>query len=95
MLEDRANTPQEKREAIEAIFKVWLKYPELRLGQLIANVIASRPADDISEWCMYEFLLEDGIVTPRPKGYFNVNSRSFSDLFKIEDKLFIDKLKIF
>lgn len=33
----RADTPEKKREVIEKLFHLWLKYPELRLGQLIDN----------------------------------------------------------
>lgn len=33
----RAHTPEQKRAIIERLFKLWLEYPELRLGQLIFN----------------------------------------------------------
>ena len=34
----RANTPAEKKSVIKRLEKLWLKNPELRLGQLIGNV---------------------------------------------------------
>ena len=34
----RADTPEQKREIIEELFKLLMKYPELRFGQLIQNV---------------------------------------------------------
>ena len=34
----RADTPEQKREIIEELFKIWMKYPELRFCQLIQNV---------------------------------------------------------
>lgn len=38
---DRANTPEEKQEIMERLYKLWLKHPELRLGQLIVNIYRS------------------------------------------------------
>lgn len=38
MLEGRATTAQEKHELMVRLEAAWLKVPELRLGQLIANV---------------------------------------------------------
>jgi hypothetical protein len=32
----RANTPQQKKEICDLLYDWWLKYPELRLGQLLA-----------------------------------------------------------
>ena len=34
---ERANTPEQKQEIIERLLALWLRYPELRLGQLICN----------------------------------------------------------
>lgn len=37
----RARTYDEKKEIIERLFKLWLKVPEQRLGQLICNYAPS------------------------------------------------------
>ena len=34
----RAHTPEQKLEVIERLYALWLEQPDLRLGQLIANV---------------------------------------------------------
>ena len=33
----RARTQQQKREVMERLLALWLEWPDLRLGQLIAN----------------------------------------------------------
>lgn len=38
-IERRAETPEEKRAIIERLYTMWLRHPQLRLGQLIANSI--------------------------------------------------------
>lgn len=43
----RATTPDQKRAVLDRVYKVWLKNPELRLGQLMItalNPIGSCPA---------------------------------------------------
>lgn len=37
-MDKRATTPELKREVIERLYELWIKHPELRLGQLIGNV---------------------------------------------------------
>jgi hypothetical protein len=53
----RAISPNEKRAVMNRLLKVWEKVPELRLGQLIENVMSSdsRKMDDI-------FNIEDRIL---------------------------------
>lgn len=36
-MKDRAITEEQKKEVLEKIFQFWIKYPEMRLGQLIEN----------------------------------------------------------
>ena len=36
-LEYRAHTDEQKREVIERLYRLWVKCPSLRLGQLIIN----------------------------------------------------------
>lgn len=36
-MRDRAITEEQKKEVLEKIFQLWMKYPEMRLGQLIEN----------------------------------------------------------
>lgn len=36
-MKDRAITPEQKKEVLDSILKVWLNNPDLRLGQLIRN----------------------------------------------------------
>lgn len=38
-MKNRAITVEQKRQVIESLFNLWIKYPELRLGQLIENCI--------------------------------------------------------
>jgi len=40
-LDNRANTPEQKKEIIDRLLVVWLSVPDLRLGQLIANVVGT------------------------------------------------------
>lgn len=35
MIENRANTPEEKKEVLDEVLAVWLRHPELRLCQLL------------------------------------------------------------
>jgi hypothetical protein len=42
MLDRRALTPEQKKQVLDDVLEVWLKKPELRLGQLIFNAISSR-----------------------------------------------------
>ncbi len=46
---DRANTPEQKQEIMERLYKLWLEHPELRLGQLIGNVYLDRHSLYIAE----------------------------------------------
>lgn len=34
-MHQRANTPERKRDAVEALLAAWLRCPQLRLGQLV------------------------------------------------------------
>ena len=36
----RAESPEAKRAAVEQLLEIWLNVPELRLGQLIGNVVS-------------------------------------------------------
>lgn len=36
---ERARTPEQKRAIVERILAVWLRNPDLRLGQLLANAV--------------------------------------------------------
>jgi hypothetical protein len=36
---ERAVTPEQKRAVVERLYAAWLKVPNLRLGQLIANAV--------------------------------------------------------
>src|SRR5271168_1497976 len=42
-IRDRANDPDQKKAVIDRLLDVWLRHPELRLGQLIGNLY-SRPS---------------------------------------------------
>lgn len=35
---DRANTKEQKKQVLDRLYKLWLRHPQLRLGQLIQNV---------------------------------------------------------
>lgn len=37
-MEKRANTNEQKKEILEHLLEIWVKVPELRLGQLLGNV---------------------------------------------------------
>lgn len=37
MIKDRANSPEEKKKVLDRLFIIWMKHPELRLGQLLSN----------------------------------------------------------
>lgn len=37
LMNKRAITPEQKRQIIEQLYSIWLKNPQLRLGQLIWN----------------------------------------------------------
>lgn len=36
---NRARTPEEKKAILQRLYKVWLTYPHLRLGQLLHNIV--------------------------------------------------------
>lgn len=40
-IKGRAETDEAKRQVCEAIYKVWTNNPQLRLGQLLFNALAS------------------------------------------------------
>ncbi len=42
-LPNRAKTPEQKRDVIDALFQAWLEHPELRLGQLFVNTAGGDP----------------------------------------------------
>lgn len=42
MLDKRANTPEEKRQVLDELYELWITVPELRLGQLLKNVLIRR-----------------------------------------------------
>jgi hypothetical protein len=54
-MEQRAKTPEQKREIIDRLYDAWVSKPELRLGQLIVNQMAC-PRDDLTRQLFY---LED------------------------------------
>lgn len=35
----RAKTPEQKKQILQRIYAAWLTYPQLRLGQLLHNVM--------------------------------------------------------
>lgn len=35
----RAQTPEQKKQVLQRLYKIWLSYPHLRLGQLLHNVV--------------------------------------------------------
>lgn len=38
-MKDRAQTPEQKRAVIEAVYAAWCASPDLRLGQLLMNAL--------------------------------------------------------
>jgi hypothetical protein len=45
-MNNRAETPEQKRDVIERIYAVWLLRPTERLGQMLVNCLPERCADD-------------------------------------------------
>jgi hypothetical protein len=39
IIKDRAYTPEQKKDVMEILYRLWQLMPELRLGQLISNSI--------------------------------------------------------
>ena len=44
-MQDRALTPEQKKEVINRLYAAWVSSPHLRLGQLISNVMNNRQND--------------------------------------------------
>jgi hypothetical protein len=58
----RALTPEQKRIILESILNSWLKYPEMRLGQLIVNAIRSSEIIPIPLFYIEDNVLEDIVI---------------------------------
>lgn len=56
----RANTPEQKKEICDRLYKWWLENPELRLGQLISWGGQQDGTVDL-------FYVEDYDLVPQPK----------------------------
>jgi hypothetical protein len=49
MVNKRAITVKDKTKVIDAIFDFWIKFPELRLGQLISSAILKEELFNIED----------------------------------------------
>lgn len=82
---NRANTNQEKFEVITRLYGLWLKFPELRLGQLIGNVYPCGPMPDEIEM---KAALAGDFKPLKHKDAYNVEDFDFiSELEKAYDEL--------
>jgi len=45
-MQDRAFTPEQKKEVINRLYAAWVSSPHLRLGQLISNSINQQKGND-------------------------------------------------
>lgn len=52
---NRANTPEEKRLLVDRLYEAWLRAPELRFGQFIADVVGDAQGCDV-------FYVEDFVL---------------------------------
>lgn len=57
-MKDRAITNEQKREVIESLYALWIKNPELRLGQLIWNGMKEHDLFFEEDECFVEILKE-------------------------------------
>jgi len=64
---NRANTPEEKKKIITELLEAWLKVPELRLGQLI-ECAKPKSLDDI-------FYIEDETLIKNIQKFIKDNGK--------------------
>lgn len=64
-IKDRADTPGLKEAVIDQLFATWLKYPEMRLGQLLVNFLDRNGPDMFN---IEDFELYRRLGAPMPGG---------------------------
>lgn len=65
---DRALTPAAKREFLDRLLTVWLAWPELRFGQLLANTFLDGDEGRLR-------VLEDIVLAERAEDFYRSYSR--------------------
>lgn len=59
VMNNRASTPEQKREVIERLYAAWCEQPDMRLGQLIQNSVLG----DIAVFYVEDYRLIESVET--------------------------------
>ncbi len=57
----RAISPEEKREVVQRLLRVWEKFPDLRLGQLLSNSAKGATFDRVGVFYVEDRILCDSV----------------------------------